>query len=41
VSFALSEVDPSDPRWNKRGALYIPSGDGPTVWAASDVYTIK
>ncbi|ETK32910.1 cupin domain-containing protein [Microbispora sp. ATCC PTA-5024] len=34
-------MDSADPRWNKRGALYVPSGQGPTVWAAGDVYTIK
>jgi quercetin dioxygenase-like cupin family protein len=41
VSIPLPKVDPSDPRWNKRGAIYIPSGEGPTVWAAGDVYTVK
>ncbi|MGW1711011.1 cupin domain-containing protein [Streptomyces sp. NPDC002206] len=34
-------MPPDDPRWNKRGAFYVPSGQGPTVWAAGDVYTIK
>ncbi|GAA4578968.1 hypothetical protein GCM10023194_03320 [Planotetraspora phitsanulokensis] len=30
-----------DPRYTKRGALYVPAGEGPTIWAAGDVYTIK
>ncbi|WP_440064567.1 cupin domain-containing protein [Streptosporangium sp. OZ121] len=30
-----------DPRYTTRGALYVPSGQGPTVWAVGDVYTIK
>jgi quercetin dioxygenase-like cupin family protein len=37
----LAEIDPKDPRWDKRGALYVPSGEGPTVWAVGDTYTIK
>ncbi len=30
-----------DPRYTTRGALHVPSGQGPTVWAVGDVYTIK
>jgi quercetin dioxygenase-like cupin family protein len=30
-----------DPRYTKRGALYVPAGEGPSIWAAGDVYTIK
>jgi quercetin dioxygenase-like cupin family protein len=41
VSFLLNEVAPDDPMWNKRGAVYVPSGEGPTVWAADDIYTVK
>ncbi|MGW3248051.1 cupin domain-containing protein [Streptomyces sp. NPDC001070] len=41
MTFSLTELDPHDPYWNKRGAFYVPSGKGPTVWAAGDVYTIK
>ncbi|MFJ3224580.1 cupin domain-containing protein [Streptomyces sp. NPDC086783] len=41
MSFLLNEVAPDDPMWNKRGALYVPSGEGPTVWAADDIYTVK
>ncbi|MBQ0997651.1 cupin domain-containing protein [Streptomyces sp. RK62] len=41
MSFPLEDVAPDDPRWNRRGALYVPSGEGPTVWAANDVYTVK
>ncbi|MFE2541863.1 cupin domain-containing protein [Actinacidiphila glaucinigra] len=41
VTFSLAELDPEDPRWNKRGALYVPAGEGPTVWAVGDTYTIK
>jgi quercetin dioxygenase-like cupin family protein len=40
VSFPLLSP-PDDPRLTKRGALYVPAGQGPTVWAAGDVYTIK
>ncbi|MFF3307379.1 hypothetical protein [Streptomyces sp. NPDC002952] len=41
MSFLLNEIAPDDPMWNKRGALYAPSGEGPTVWAADDIYTVK
>jgi quercetin dioxygenase-like cupin family protein len=41
MSFSLAEMDPHDPHWDKRGALYVPSGRGPTVWAVGDIYTIK
>ncbi|MGV9349613.1 quercetin 2,3-dioxygenase [Streptomyces spiralis] len=41
MSFLLKDATPDDPQWDKRGALYVPSGEGPTVWAADDVYTIK
>ncbi|GIH21934.1 cupin [Acrocarpospora phusangensis] len=32
---------PEDPRYTTRGSLYVPSGQGPTVWAVGDIYTIK
>jgi mannose-6-phosphate isomerase-like protein (cupin superfamily) len=41
MTFVLPEVDPADPRWTKRGAMYVPSGEGPTWWVSGDVYTIK
>lgn len=41
VSLDIPIPDPSDPRYTKRGALYVPSGQGPTIWAASGVYTVK
>ncbi|TCM37821.1 hypothetical protein EV648_11833 [Kribbella sp. VKM Ac-2568] len=41
MSFPWSDLPHDDPAWFKRGALYVPSGEGPTVWAAGDVYTIK
>jgi quercetin dioxygenase-like cupin family protein len=41
MTFSLTQLPPDDPRWNRRGALYVPSGQGPTVWAVGDVYTIK
>ncbi len=41
MSFELPPVDPSDPRYTKRGALYVRAGEGPAIWAASDTYTIK
>ncbi|AVH60743.1 MULTISPECIES: cupin domain-containing protein [Streptomyces] len=41
MTFILPDLPLDDPRWYQRGALYVPSGKGPTVWAAGDVYTIK
>ncbi|HET6987683.1 MAG TPA: cupin domain-containing protein [Kribbella sp.] len=41
MSFPWSELPHDDPAWYKSGALYVPSGEGPTVWAANDIYTIK
>ncbi|MGW4598742.1 quercetin 2,3-dioxygenase [Streptomyces sp. NPDC004457] len=41
MSFLLNEVAPDDPMWDRRGALYVPAGEGPTVWGADDVYTVK
>ncbi|MFF3946723.1 cupin domain-containing protein [Streptomyces sp. NPDC001902] len=41
MTFSLADLDSHDPHWNKRGAFHVPSGKGPTVWAAGDVYTIK
>ncbi|MFB4278590.1 MULTISPECIES: cupin domain-containing protein [unclassified Nonomuraea] len=38
---SLSFQPADDPRYTTRGALYVPSGQGPTVWAAGDVYTVK
>jgi mannose-6-phosphate isomerase-like protein (cupin superfamily) len=41
MSFVLPQVDPADPRWSKRGAVYVPNGEGPTAWVGGDVYTAK
>ena len=41
MSLQLPVVDPNDPRYVTRGALYVPALEGPTIWAAGDVYTIK
>jgi quercetin dioxygenase-like cupin family protein len=41
VSLELPVADPGDPRYTTRGAVYVPAGQGPTIWAASDVYTVK
>ncbi|MFE2541864.1 cupin domain-containing protein [Actinacidiphila glaucinigra] len=41
MTFRLSELDPNDPRWSKQGAIYVPAGEGPTVWGVGDTYTIK
>jgi mannose-6-phosphate isomerase-like protein (cupin superfamily) len=41
MSLQLPAVDPGDPRYVTRGAHYVPALQGPTVWAAGDVYTIK
>ncbi|GAA4585763.1 hypothetical protein GCM10023194_29360 [Planotetraspora phitsanulokensis] len=39
MSLPLQPSD--DPRYTTRGALHVPSGQGPTVWTVGDVYTIK
>jgi quercetin dioxygenase-like cupin family protein len=41
VSFQLPPPDPSDPRYTKRGALHVPAGQGSTIWAAGDIYSVK
>jgi quercetin dioxygenase-like cupin family protein len=41
MSFVLPEVNPDDLAYRRRGALYVPAGQGPTRWAVNDVYTIK
>ena len=41
MSLQLPAVDPGDPRYVTRGARYIPALEGPTIWAAGDVYTVK
>jgi mannose-6-phosphate isomerase-like protein (cupin superfamily) len=41
MSIVLSDMDPDDPRWTKRGAIYMPAGEGPTYWMAGDAYTMK
>jgi quercetin dioxygenase-like cupin family protein len=41
MSFDWSDLPVDDPEWYKSRALYVPSGQGPTVWAAGDIYTIK
>lgn len=41
MSFPWSDLPLDDPQWYKSGAFYVPSGQGPTVWAAGDIYTIK
>ena len=41
MSLDIPVADPADPRYPKRGALYVPAGQGPTIWAVSDVYTVK
>jgi quercetin dioxygenase-like cupin family protein len=41
MSFSLPQVNPDDPRYTKRGALYVPAGEGPSIWAVADTYTIK
>jgi quercetin dioxygenase-like cupin family protein len=41
VSLDLPPANPADPRYTTRGALHVPAGQGPTIWAASDVYTVK
>lgn len=30
-----------DPRYTRRGAMYVPSGEGVHRWVSDDVYTIK
>jgi quercetin dioxygenase-like cupin family protein len=31
----------NDPRYTKRNALYVPAGEGTTIWTAGDTYTLK
>ncbi|WP_329203072.1 cupin domain-containing protein [Streptomyces sp. NBC_01435] len=39
----MSLIDPysTDPRYTKRSALYVPSGEGETSWVFADTYTLK
>lgn len=40
MSLPLPVVDPTDPRYTTRGAArFVPALQGPTIWAAGDVYT--
>ncbi|GII52420.1 hypothetical protein Pth03_08090 [Planotetraspora thailandica] len=41
MSIPIPQIAPDDPRWTKRGAIYVPAGDGITKWIAGDVYTVK
>ena len=41
MSLELPIAGPTDPRYTTRGAQYVSAGEGPTVWVASDVYTVK
>ena len=41
MTFNLPQIDPDDPRWTRRGAVHVPSGQGPTWWVSGDVYTTK
>jgi mannose-6-phosphate isomerase-like protein (cupin superfamily) len=41
MSFSIPGVDPDDPRYQRRGALYVPAGEGITKWVSGDVYTMK
>jgi quercetin dioxygenase-like cupin family protein len=41
MSIPIVDQDPVDPRYTRRGAIYVPAGQGPTIWAVDDTYTIK
>lgn len=41
MSLPIPQIDADDPRWTKRGAMYIPAGEGITKWVSGDVYTVK
>ncbi|MEU8076670.1 quercetin 2,3-dioxygenase [Catellatospora citrea] len=41
MSISLPEIDTDDPRWTKRGVIYVPAGEGITKWIAGDVYSVK
>ncbi|MER7702455.1 cupin domain-containing protein [Kitasatospora sp. NPDC097605] len=39
----MSLIDPyaTDPRYTRRDAVYVPSGQGETAWVYADTYTLK
>ncbi len=41
MSLSIPGVDPDDPRYHRRGAMYVPADEGVTKWVAGDVYTVK
>ncbi|MFJ3902377.1 cupin domain-containing protein [Streptomyces sp. NPDC090025] len=41
MSLVIPEIPADDPRWTKRGAVYVPAGEGESKWVAGDVYTVK
>jgi mannose-6-phosphate isomerase-like protein (cupin superfamily) len=41
MSLSIPSADPDDPRYRRRGAMYVPAGEGVTKWVAGDVYTVK
>jgi mannose-6-phosphate isomerase-like protein (cupin superfamily) len=38
---SINELAAVDPRYTKRGALYVPAGEGTTKWLVGDTYTFK
>lgn len=41
MTFNIPSTDQDDPRYTKRGALFLPSGTGVTKWVFGDIYTVK
>ncbi|SEC25396.1 Cupin domain-containing protein [Streptomyces misionensis] len=41
MSLPMPQISPDDPRWTKRGAIYIPADEGVTKWVSDSVYSVK
>jgi quercetin dioxygenase-like cupin family protein len=41
MSFPWSDLPHDDPEWYQRRALHIRAGEGPGLWAAGDIYSLK
>ncbi|MEV4757839.1 cupin domain-containing protein [Micromonospora sp. NPDC049559] len=38
---SLAGPGATDPRYTRRGAIYVPAGEGKSYWGAGDTYTVK
>ena len=41
MSLTIPEIPTDDPRWTRRGAIYVPANGGVTRWVSGDVYSTK